>query len=327
MNGKIFKPLALALVLVLALLLSACQTTEPEVEQPATPAVTLQEVHPLAVLSADSSIYVGVPVKYHQQLVADVLCAEIPSLSQKDALTVVKQINVLYAGLGTVADRSMLEIAARGSIPSAAQSLIFTQSNGWIKQSYTALSSDDALSKGYPNTFSYYRRRDTRFQVGLPSSKVFVVGRDLAPMLEQYSMRPNVADNSYNNWVNLSTHGGEDIRFYITKPGQYLRNLLGSDILGSNEVFGTLKAKSDKTYMLTFDLRCSNSRTAKTLFAALQLSLGLMGGDIRMYDDSTLEISGLEITEQKLIDLFTRDPITGKHFEVNADGTVTTTNR
>ncbi|MBQ5490650.1 MAG: hypothetical protein IIT68_01165 [Treponema sp.] len=330
------KRLAFAFILVLSLALTACQTTEEQPEVPAAPAKpALKEVHPLSLLADDFSIYVGVPVKYHQQLVADIICAEIPNLSKKDALTVVKQINVLYAGLGTVADRSLLEIAAGGTIPSLAQSAIFTQNNGWISQVYRAQSTPEALKKGYPNEFKYYRRRDTRFQVGIPSQKIITVARDLAPLFENYAVREEPLETNYNEWVDLTRNAGQDIRFYITKPGQYLRNLLGSDILGSNEVFGYLTYKPDASnpsaysgnYVLTFDLRCNTSRTAKTLFAALQLSLGLMGGNISMRDDTTLEVSGLEITEKKLIDLFTRDPITGKHFEVNADGTVTTTNR
>ena len=330
------KRLVFVASLIAALALTSCQSTEEQAPAPESPAKpTLQEVHPLSLLADDFSIYVGVPVKYHQQLVADIICAESPNLSKKDALTVVKQINVLYAGLGTVSDRSLLEITAEGTIPSLAQSVIFTQNNGWSSQTYRALSTPEALAKGYPNEFKYYRRRDTRFQVGLPSQKIIAVARDLAPLFENYAVRQAPEATNYNAWVDISINGGQDIRFYITKPGQYLRNLLGSDILGSNEVFGYLTYKPDASnpsaysgnYVLTFDLRCTSSRTARTLFAALQLSLGLMGGDIRMRDDTTLEVSGLEITEKKLIDLFTRDPITGKHFEVNADGTVTTTNR
>ena len=77
------KRLVFVASLIAALALTSCQSTEEQAPAPESPAKpTLQEVHPLSLLADDFSIYVGVPVKYHQQLVADIICAEIPNLSK-----------------------------------------------------------------------------------------------------------------------------------------------------------------------------------------------------------------------------------------------------
>ena len=91
----------------------------------------LQPVDPLSVLSSDSSIYVYVPVPKHQELTKSILCAQIPGLSEKDAGTIVGRISALYAGIGTVSDRSRVELAALGSYPKIAIDNILTRKNGW----------------------------------------------------------------------------------------------------------------------------------------------------------------------------------------------------
>ena len=68
------------------------------------------QVHPLALISEDLSIYVNVPVQYHRELTARLLTADVPSISQKDAESLASRIGNLYAGLGTVKDRSYLEM-------------------------------------------------------------------------------------------------------------------------------------------------------------------------------------------------------------------------
>ena len=42
----------------------------------------------------------------------------------------------------------------------------------------------------------------------------------------------------------------------------------------------------------------------------------MMGGSVRQTDDQTLLLSGIEVTEKQIKDLFMRDPITGKHYRV-----------
>lgn len=45
----------------------------------------------------------------------------------------------------------------------------------------------------------------------------------------------------------------------------------------------------------------------------------MTGGAVEQTDDFTLRISGIEISENKIEELFLRDPITGKHYKVVDD--------
>ncbi len=299
---------AAAGILLFANLFFSCKTTAQKTD--------LAEVNPLALLSEDSSIYVNVPVQKHVDLTAAVLCAELAGLSEKDARTLAQRIERLYAGLGTVTDRSRLQAAALGDIPKIALNAVLTKKNGWYEQTYQAPSSSEALSLGYPSEFSYYTRKDTDFVMGLPSQNVFCVAKNVFPLLDKYALRPEPQDNPVNQWLNVDC---EEIRFYITKPGQYLRNLIGIGVNGCDAVYGTMVSDGKGEYTLSFDLHLTTPRALRVFSAALELSFGMMGGSVKIMDETTVHLEGLEMTEKKIIDLFTRDPVTGKHYRVVGD--------
>ena len=276
----------------------------------------LPEVHPLSLLSEDSSIYVFVPVQNHTELTTEILLAEIPSLSKNDAQLLVSRIGSLYAGLGTVKDLSRLEIASYGNFPSVAQKAVLTKKNGWSKQSYQAVSSDEALENGFPNSFDYYVRQDTDFMLSFPSDSVVCTARKLFPLLEKYAIRSNSLETPYADFL---TQESEDILFYITRPGQYLRNLIGLTINGSDAVYGKMIPAKNGDYELSFCVHITTTKAMRAFTAALELSFGMLGGTIKKVDDLTIEISGIAVSKNQIINLFTRDPITGKHFKVEGD--------
>ncbi len=98
--------LLLSFLFALAVIFTSCKSTPIQEE--------LEEVNPLALLDSEASIYVGIPVKKHLDLTASVLTSQIDSLSQKDAKKIASYIDVLYAGVGTLKDRSRLQIACQG---------------------------------------------------------------------------------------------------------------------------------------------------------------------------------------------------------------------
>lgn len=66
----------------------------------------------------------------------------------------------------------------------------------------------------------------------------------------------------------------------------------------------------------------TNKRSVTVLNALLSLSFAMMGGTVTQTDEFTLFLSGIEVTDKQIIDLFTRDPITGKHYKVVGDDVI-----
>ncbi|MBQ2553111.1 MAG: hypothetical protein II563_09740, partial [Treponema sp.] len=79
----------IALFLIAAVFMQGC----------ASKVQSLPEISPLALLEEDSGIYIGIPVKYHKDLVVSLISSQT-GLSQGNASTVAGRIDVLYAGLG-----------------------------------------------------------------------------------------------------------------------------------------------------------------------------------------------------------------------------------
>ena len=57
----------------------------------------------------------------------------------------------------------------------------------------------------------------------------------------------------------------------------------------------------------------------------LNLAFGLTGGIVTQTDSETLTVSGVPLTRKQIVGVITRDPITGKHYNV-VDGKVTEEN-
>lgn len=304
---KIVSALAL-----LSCLFSGCKSAPNTVEE--------NEVHPLALLDQDASIYVCVPVSNHKNLVSSLLSKQIEGLSEKDAMSLAERTGNMYSSLGTVQDRSRLQIAALASIPKIAVSSAFKEKNGWKSVSVTFA--------GKP--FVYYKHLVSVFQVSIPSSKILCAGQNVEPLIERYAQKAEVPVNAVTEWIN-GENENNDILFYITRPGQYLRNLIGQSVnVGTDAAYGKLIYTPNKKkpseysgkYELVFNLHLTDKKQAASLKGLLNLSFSMMGGTVRMTDESTIQLSGVEVTQRQIEDLFLRDPITGKHYKVVNDEVV-----
>ena len=183
----------------------------------------LPPLEPLSLLSSDLSIYVHVPVEHHKELTARLLSAEVPSISKEDALTLASRIRHLYAGLGTVKDRSYLEMASDIDIPSIAKKKVFSSKNGWKTSEYKSPVPEPVV----PADFSLYSRDDMEFLLSFASDDVLAVSKSINPMLDRAAVRESILDTPYNAWINRDS---QDILFYITRSGQYLNSLLGARV-------------------------------------------------------------------------------------------------
>lgn len=282
------------------------------------------EVHPLALLSPDSSIYINVPVQNHMDLSAAILSAQIEGLTEKSARLLLSRVDNFYLGLGTVKDRSRLEAAALGNIPSVAVDAMLTKKNGWNKNPYTALSSEEAQVSGQPVEFDVYSRLGSDFRLSFPSESILCAAKNLDPLLENYALHAELGDQEYVPWI---TQESQDILFYITKPGQYLRNMIGTTVNGCDYVSGRMVYFPDSEkpseysgrYRLTINLHIANPKAMEAFNAMLKLSFGQLGASVRVLENLTIQISDIPVTQKQINDLFTRDPITGKHYKVVGD--------
>lgn len=300
-------------ILFFAFSLESCKTTQ------------IQEdivFHPLSLLSQDSSIYVNVPVSNHIELTSEILCAQIESLSKENAILLAKRIGNLYAGLGTVEDRARLEVSADVNIPQIAVNKVLSKKNGW-KKNMLNLEKTNPESENI-NSFEVYSRDDSIFQLSFPQQTILAFSQNINPLLQKYADDYKFPANSCNNWINQKS---TDILFYITRPGQYLRNLIGIQARGIEYVYGNLifsqsQKNQNANYELKLCLHLTDKRAISAFKNLLALSFGMMGAKINQTGELDIEISEIEVSTKQIKDLFTRDPITGKHYRVDGENII-----
>lgn len=275
------------------------KTVEKEEELPVE-----QDLVPLALIGKGFSIYASIPVTNHRDLTAELLTEEIENLSDTDAMLIAKRIDMLYAGLGTVSDRSRLEAVAEGNIPPIGIKTTFTKKNGWSKNSYK----DD---------LSYYAHDDSRYDICFFSQKLFSIAQDLTPVMDRYAEKAVLDETRYTEWISRKS---DDILFYITRPGQYLRSLIGASINASTDrIYGSMQHIRGNIYNMQMNIHVTDRSSIQSLKSMLALSFGLTGASLSQKDNETLVLSKVEVTQQQIVNLFTRDPITGKHYRIEGD--------
>ena len=293
------------------------QTPVEKKEEPVYVPLELTEVNPLALIGSDFSIYTFIPANKHKSLTIELLMEEIENLAEVDAKLIAKRIDKLYFGLGTVEDRSRLEAAASGNIPTIGVKTTFTKKSGWLQTPYTATSSEQALKLRYPNEFTYYSHDECIYDLCFFTQQIFAIAQDLTPVMEKYALRPEPEDTMYNRWISQES---DDILFYITRPGQYLRSLIGASITSDTDYsYGSITQVKDDIYSMTMDLHVTNESSIGMLKSMLELSFGLMDVSLTQPSKDILRVSGVEVSQSQIVNLFTRDPITGKHYRVQDD--------
>ena len=303
------KKLFLIVSVAVAVGMTGCKTARVESVQ------TEPQVHPLALISADLSTYMSVPVKKHQDLVSKIVCSVVNGMSESNAMTICERTDMLYSGLGTVKDRSHLETASFTKVSKFEVGQVMTKKNGFDKE--TVLFDSGEMTK--------YKSNASNFEIAFPSTKILCMSQNVNPMLDKFSQRCEVKETEYNKWISQKS---DDILFYITRPGQYLRNLIGQTVsVGTDVIYGSISYLPDRKkpdqysgrYNLSFYIHLTNKKAASALNALLSLSFSMMGGSVTQTDPETLYLSNIEITDRQITELFTRDPITGKHYRVVGD--------
>ncbi len=288
--------------LYLSLLAFSCKTLQVEEEK----------CNPLSLLSTDSSIYVKVPVENHRNLTGMILQTQLTGLSEKNAYTLTGYVDELYAGLGIVSDRSRLEVSASVNVPEIAKKSFLTKKYGWQKKAVSIESEDLPL----PRVYEVLYRSDSPLNLCFPSSDILCCAKSIEPLLTKHAAKAEVAQSECYEWLSKDS---QDILFYITRPGQYLTTLIGSQVsVGVKSVWGSL-TYSDKKYFVEMYLYLPEKKAVKPFVNVLKLSMGMTGARVSQYDDNTIKLSNLSVEYKQIENLFTRDPITGKHFRVEGE--------
>lgn len=328
--GTVAGRLLLVGALVSAICLSSCKSTPKEEEKTEKPVKTETaeveaptDLNPIALLSNDLSIYARLPAAKHKSLVKEILVEEIPNIQEGDIDLITSRLGIVWTGQGTVEDRSHTEIVATGSIPSIALSSSLTKAKGWTKTKYTARSTEKALALGYGNEFRYYGHPDTSFKISLIYKDLLGLAGSIEPMLDRCAVHQELEKGKRADWISKES---DDILFFITRPGQYLRNMIGGTInISTDYIYGNLRATSSGDYDMTMNMHISDTRTITALKSMLNLAFGLTGGAVTQSDSETLTVTGVPLTRKQIVGVITRDPITGKHYNV-VDGKVTEEN-
>lgn len=215
-------------VFIAVLLFVGCKSSKVEIE--------VQNVDPLSLLEENSSIYMSVPASKNQELVSKILCSKISGLAEKDARAIAARTEILYAGLGTVDDRSRLQIVSETSIPRIVVQSSLSKKNGWEK----------SFVSYYEKVFEKFTHASDGFQASFPSSNLVCASQNVDLLLKKFAENNPAPETAWKNWIAQDLSQGE-ILFYITKPGQYLRSLIGQSInVGTDAIFGSLCYFPDK---------------------------------------------------------------------------------
>ncbi len=321
-SQKINQIMVLFAFTLIVAVLAGCKSPKPNPPEPPvvpggedyTPPV---ELNPIALLSDDSSIYARLPAQEHLGLTQAILMEMIPNLQAKDASFMSNYLDVVWMGEGTVEDRSRMELVVTGTVPSIALKAALTEKNGWSKEFYAAPTTNKLRSLGYKNEFDYYAHCESPYQVSLFVKNLLGVSQNLKPLFDKCAVHPVLAEIPRNQWISKES---DDVLFFITRPGQYLRNMLGAKPLASIDyVYGKLHYLSGEDYYLTIDMHITNPKSIASLKSMLSIAFGLTGGTVKQIDEETVQVADIPYTQQQIVDVVTRDPITGKHYSVIND--------
>ena len=152
-------------VFIAVLLFVGCKSSKVEIE--------VQNVDPLSLLEENSSIYMSVPASKNQELVSKILCSKISGLAEKDARAIAARTEILYAGLGTVDDRSRLQIVSETSIPRIVVQSSLSKKNGWEK----------SFVSYYEKVFEKFTHASDGFQASFPSSNLVCASQNVDLLL------------------------------------------------------------------------------------------------------------------------------------------------
>ncbi|MBP5157762.1 MAG: hypothetical protein ILP18_07830 [Treponema sp.] len=319
--GAVAGRLVFAAALASSFCLACCKSTPKELVESDEEVdyVAPTDLNPIALLSGDSSIYARLPAQKHKELVKEILVEEIPNIQPGDIELITSRLGIVWTGQGTVEDRSRTELIATGNIPSIALSGSLTKAKGWSRTKYTAESTKKALALGYENEFRYYSHPDTSFKISLMYKDLLGLAGNIEPLLDRCAVHQEMEDNLRCKWISQES---DDILFFITRPGQYLRNMIGSAInISTDYIYGNLRATPSGDYNMTMNMHISDARTIPALKSMLNLAFGLTGGTVSQADGETLVVSGVPLSRKQIVGVITRDPITGKHYNV-VDGKV-----
>ncbi len=307
---------ALVAVFLVGCLLS-CKTTPKNTEGVVTDGgdyVAPTELNPIALLSDGYSVYARLPAQHHLALTKEILREEIPNIQDGDVNLISNRLDIVWAAQGTEEDRSKTELIASGSIPSIALSGSLTKSRGWTKTKYSAPTTSKAKTLGYNNQFVYFGHPDTEFKISLLYKDLLGLAADIAPLLDRAAVHEVLAKNARNEWISRES---EDILFFITRPQQYLHNLLGDTLtIPTDYIWGSLKYLSDEEYDMMMFMHISSPKTMPALRSMLTLAFAFLGGRVEQTDEETLVVTGVPVTQRQIVDTITRDPVTGEHFKV-----------
>lgn len=274
------------------------------------------EVDPLSLLEDDFSVYLSLPARENKSLCVKIIKSCVEGVSESDAESIAERIDVLYAGSGRVDDRSSIEAAFNTTIPRFFLRKALTEKNGWVKSNYE----DDTVK------IEKYRSDNAGFELSLIQSGTMCIAQDLNGVFNIYSslisqLNQNTEQKKWTSWVRQS---GSDIYFYITRPGQYLRSLIGQSInLGTEAVYGKFarleSSKPENLYDLSFNIKLTQKRSVQVLYSLLELSFSMAGGSVTQTDDLTLMLTGVEISEDQIVNMFFQDKIRAHHYKVVKD--------
>ena len=265
----------IALFLIAAVFMQGC----------ASKVQSLPEISPLALLEEDSGIYIGIPVKYHKDLVVSLISSQT-GLSQGNASTVAGRIDVLYAGLGNSGEPSRIQVSATGSFPSFAVGIALSESSGWRKKNYSAESSEAALGAGYPND-----------KISFPTEKELLLAKRISPLLENYALRRDCASLPYNDFISLDKNESRDILFYAADPSSIIAALFTEMAAGWFEkARGKLSKLSSGDYSLQATLYLKD-KNRKTVVKAI---MSLAGIPVQEIDETTLKVSDIKVSKKQI---------------------------
>lgn len=278
--------------LLLCLVLSACASV------PASVSVPL-----LDILDGDSLLYAAFPADADRILMTEIVAAFVPGLAPSHAASVAERIDVIYAGVGQSDGTEGFQLAASAAVPGWIVPGVFSRKNGWRR---SVLKTDGGRA------VSVYSGYGT--EISFPDSGTVCAGRNAAAMAARYVELSAVSGVpsgetafSDGSWLSGAPSAGE-IRFEAARPQQLLAAFGMERIAGHISVArGSLEMTgADGVYGLSVFIGFKDEKFLRAGRTLVMLALGLPDGCVKVAGSDGLEITGMRIRRERLLEYMRR---------------------
>ena len=242
----------------------------------------------------DALVYMCFPVDKNIELASAMVQASFPDLKEKNVKKIVSSVDTIYTSLS----KDDVSLVASGSFPTFALDFVLNKKNGWKK----------IKNKNE----KYYESTKTSFELAFPTSSIAFAGNKVQTMLDLYDNQEIYVPETNAEIFFDSLKQQDVISFYTDNLSSLLPSLEFSGLkldfpfgFANGFLYNTLSEKD--VYQFEADISLKDNRLTRAAMTAIKIFARAkkVSLSVEMIDDSTIHISGLNISINSFANLIT----------------------